>query len=621
MHLLGPLILLVVTIMVLMAGLLIGHEGKALSDVSYKVAVMADEVRKQQGHALKSIEEDQVQTTESSLRVKAESLTVLLARLAATPLLTFDYDALDEYCAGLSRDPDVLLAYITDSGAAGEVITTFRNLNDKTIQTVIGSNSQATVQEIAKALQARAEVFELSVPIREKDDAPELGRLVLLVSKAQVQKQSARIVANFQDLSESTDQMINAMRDDIKRSISRVTTQGGWLGLIIGVTGILVVVFLMGKIISHAVKPILECVDLAKNIAAGNLKTTVSVDRDDEIGVLAGNLNKMASSLRDIFRELSEKAQGLHKTASELSAISGQSLAGAVKMRERSSTGASATEEMSVNMSSVSEVAASMNNNLMTVASSTEQSSMNINQIAAAVQEMSKTIDISASKAEQANVTTREAVNRTKAASSRMEELQTAAELINKVIETIVAISSQTKLLALNATIEAARAGEVGKGFAVVAGEIKELAKQTNAASEDIRLKIETMQNSTMAAVKEINSIGRIISDVNDSVGSIASSMEEQAISTRDISDNIDMIASGIAEVSVNVSHASAGVSEVTGNFGQMAEVSKTIAADITEIHQASSQIFEAGNRVDERAASLAKMGDELMNIVERFKI
>jgi methyl-accepting chemotaxis protein len=110
---------------------------------------------------------------------------------------------------------------------------------------------------------------------------------------------------------------------------------------------------------------------------------------------------------------------------------------------------------------------------------------------------------------------------------------------IGKVIKVITAIAGQTNLLALNATIEAARAGDAGRGFAVVANEVKELAKQTANATEDISQRIEAIQTDTKAAVQAITQITDIINQINDFQSTIASAIEEQTATTNEISRNI----------------------------------------------------------------------------------
>ena len=116
-------------------------------------------------------------------------------------------------------------------------------------------------------------------------------------------------------------------------------------------------------------------------------------------------------------------------------------------------------------------------------------------------------------------------------------------------VKVITSIAEQTNLLALNATIEAARAGEAGKGFAVVANEVKELAKETAKATEDISRKIDAIQGDTAEAVKAIKEIRGIIGQVNDIATTIASAVEEQTATTNEIGRNVAEAAQGDGDI------------------------------------------------------------------------
>jgi methyl-accepting chemotaxis protein len=169
---------------------------------------------------------------------------------------------------------------------------------------------------------------------------------------------------------------------------------------------------------------------------------------------------------------------------------------------------------------------------------------------------------------------------------------QSSAE-IGHVVKVITSIAEQTNLLALNATIEAARAGEAGKGFAVVANEVKELAKQTAEATEDISQKITAIQDDTQAAVTAIGQIGGVIHQINDIANTIASAVEEQSVTT--------------SEIGRNVEEASKGSSEIAQNITSVAQAAQSTASGATETQAAAQQ--------------LARMAAELQQLVGQFKV
>lgn len=188
------------------------------------------------------------------------------------------------------------------------------------------------------------------------------------------------------------------------------------------------------------------------------------------------------------------------------------------------------------------------------VSSGAEQVSMGVHTVATAVEEMGASIrEISKNASAAARVAT-DAVHAAESTGKSMGELNESSIEIGKVVNVITAIAEQTKLLALNATIEAARAGEAGKGFAVVANEVKDLAKETAKATQDISEKIQMIQAAASTSIDKIAGILQVISTINDLQTTIASSVEEQTATTNEVSRNVAEIATGSSEIASNIS-------------------------------------------------------------------
>jgi len=298
------------------------------------------------------------------------------------------------------------------------------------------------------------------------------------------------------------------------------------------------------------------------------------------------------SSEKEAQTGVKNTADILGSVVSEMTSVAGEMGDKSTSISKRANTVASAAEEMSITMNSVS--------------SSAESSLDNINEVATATEEMTSTVAEIAQNSEKARDVSENAVKSVSDASDKMNKLGTAANEISKVIETIVEIAEQTKLLALNATIEAARAGEAGKGFAVVASEVKELAKQTNCATEDIRLKVEAIQNSSESAVDEIGKITSVIGEVNEFVSSIATAVEEQSITTKEISGNI--------------AQASNGITEMTQSVIQSADVAKDVAENINAVNHEINGIKTTTSRLTSTSGDLKNTGESLEEMIAKFR-
>jgi methyl-accepting chemotaxis protein len=225
------------------------------------------------------------------------------------------------------------------------------------------------------------------------------------------------------------------------------------------------------------------------------------------------------------------------------------------------------------------------------VSAAAEQVSKNVQTVATGVEEMSASIREIAGNATQAAKVAQDAVKVADTTNATIAKLGESSSEIGKVIKVITSIAEQTNLLALNATIEAARAGEAGKGFAVVANEVKELAKETAKATEDIGQKIDAIQHDARGAIDAIKQISQIIDQINDISNTIASAVEEQTATTNEISRNVAEAAKGSGE----------------------------IAQNITNVARAAQSTTEGASNTQQAAGELSRMAAELQQLVARF--
>ena len=235
-----------------------------------------------------------------------------------------------------------------------------------------------------------------------------------------------------------------------------------------------------------------------------------------------------------------------------------------------------------------------------------EEVSANALSLATAVQQFEESIrEIASNTSHVAEVAQKavEAANRTNTTITR---LGGSSNEIGNVIKVINSIAEQTNLLALNATIEAARAGEAGKGFAVVANEVKELAKETRKATEDITKRIGTIQLDTREAVDAIGQVSEIILQINESQNTIAGAVEEQSATTAEISRNISEVATGSGEIARNVS----AVADAARSTNGSSKKTLVTAADIEEMAADLRALVDSCQTVDRKKSSGDRTGN-----------
>lgn len=361
----------------------------------------------------------------------------------------------------------------------------------------------------------------------------------------------------------------------------------------VGVFAILLVYFLRWLLLSSIAGPLKKIVDLAERVKGGDLTSDVRRESQDEIGDLQESIGGMVFKIRDSMSGIRNESEGLASASEELSAVATE--------LDRNSTAELARAE------SLAAASTEMDSSLSNVAAATEQSSTNLERIVAAIEEMASSVGEIAHSAERSRNSTKDAVATVARSSNSIEELARASAEISKVIDTIVEIAEQTKLLALNATIEAARAGESGKGFAVVASEVKELAKGTADATDDIRKRIEAMQVSTRETIAQIRAISEAIGSVDGLVGGIAAAVEQQSATTR--------------EIAGNANEASRGITEATRMVAQVATTSNEVSAQAETLRDGARQGRTISGQTRTTAQELARMAGDLNSQVGRYKI
>lgn len=330
----------------------------------------------------------------------------------------------------------------------------------------------------------------------------------------------------------------------------------------------IVLALVMGiSIIRTITKPIGQMVEVVQKLGQGDLTSRLHLNRKDEIGVMANEIDRFAEGLAGLVTEIRGSSDQVSDSSISLTDIANALAAG--------------SEQNAIQANNVS--------------SETEQLNSNVTSVASAVEEMSATIKEIMGSVIKSSQITQTAVERSTGAAEIIRAVSESSDSIGKITELIRSIADQTNILALNATIEAARAGDAGKGFAVVASEVKGLANEISRATGEIVSQIGDMQANAKDAVTAMDEIGSILAEVNSHAVSVSSAIEEQSSTTSEIARYMNEASTGVKNIVSNVSGVADSAQENSRKSTETksaADVLTSVAARLVEL----VATFKTGN-------------------------
>lgn len=354
-------------------------------------------------------------------------------------------------------------------------------------------------------------------------------------------------------------------------------------------------------------KPLNELVQVAEQIASGNLSQKVQVQGVAEVNKLAVSLDKMREDLQNIILDIMSSAEQVSAASQQLTANADQSSQATQLVANTICQLAQGADQQVATIDSTSTVVQKMSASIQEV--SANASSVNI------ISEQASTAAQRGGKSIKAVMLQMDTIERTVANSAEaVTKLGERSLKIGQIVETISGIAGQTNLLALNAAIEAARAGEQGRGFAVVAEEVRKLAEQSQEATKQIGELIIEVQTETDKAVVAMNDGTREVKIGGEVVDTAGQAFQEIVGLVEGVSGQFKCISSAMEQMADESQQIVGAVYDIDKISKAAAEHTQTVSAT-TEEQAASMEEIAAASQ------SLVMMAEKLQNTVAKFKL